>query len=172
MPRSICRRLVCLVVGVGVVGLNAAATVVNFETPHVNPIAMSPDGDTVAVCNTPDDRIEIFDVTGIAPVLTMSIAVGVDPVSVRFRTDTEVWVANQVSDSVSVVDLNVGAVARTLMVVHDADDDLYLDEPADIAFAGSLRFLNQTAWRCLIRIIWIRRRLCSKSRARIRVRLP
>lgn len=137
MPRSICRRLVCLVVGVGVVGLNAAATVVNFETPHVNPIAMSPDGDTVAVCNTPDDRIEIFDVTGIAPVLTMSIAVGVDPVSVRFRTDTEVWVANQVSDSVSVVDLNVGAVARTLMVVHDADDDLYLDEPADIAFAGS-----------------------------------
>lgn len=48
--------------------------------------------------------------------------------SVRARSDTQAWVVNQISDSVSVVNLTAGTVIATL----DTDD-----EPADIVFAGS-----------------------------------
>lgn len=130
---------VCVLMGaVGFLGapIQATANFVNFETPHVNPIAMSPNGTVIAVCNTPDGRLEIFNIQGIAPVHTASIPVGVDPVSVRFRTSIEVWVANQVSDSISVIDLNREAVIDTLMAPHDVGAGLHLDEPADIIFAG------------------------------------
>ena len=62
-----------------------------------------------------------------------SIPVGLDPVSVRARTSTQAWVVNQVSDSVSVVDLVAGRVIATL-----ATDD----EPADVVFAAGRAFVS------------------------------
>ena len=54
----------------------------HWETPHVSPIALTPSGNTLLAVNTPDNRLEVFDVTGVTPVHTRSIPVGLDPVSV------------------------------------------------------------------------------------------
>lgn len=100
---------------------------VNFETAPVNPVALSPDLSTLVVCNLPDARLEVFDVTGVAPRSVGNVPVGLDPVSVRFRTSNEVWVVNQVSDSVNIVDLAKLQVLATIPT---------LDAPADVVFAG------------------------------------
>lgn len=106
----------------------ADPTFVNWENPHVHPLAMTPDGGRLLAINTPDNRLEVFDVTSGTPVWEASIPVGLDPVSVRVRTNTEVWVVNHISDSVSIVDLSTMHVRATLAT---------LDEPADVIFAGS-----------------------------------
>lgn len=101
---------------------------VNWETPHVSPLALDAVGQRLFVCNTPDGRLEVFDVSGEAPVRLFDVPVGIDPVSVRQRTANEVWVVNSISDSISVVDLARGAVVRTIATE---------DEPADVVFAGT-----------------------------------
>ena len=100
---------------------------VNWETPHVHPIEMTPNGDSLLAVNTADNRLEVFSITTGTAVHAQSIPVGLDPVSVRARTDLEVWVVNQVSDTISVVDPAVGNVVRTLQTE---------DEPADVVFGG------------------------------------
>src|SRR5205823_7294226 len=86
------------------IAVSAASTnsFVNFETPPVHPVALSPDGSRLAVCNLPDTRLELFDVGSGVPVSVGSVPVGLDPVTVRFRTSDEVWVVSQISDSLSV----------------------------------------------------------------------
>lgn len=101
----------------------------NWETPHVSPIALTPSGARLLAVNTPDNRLEVFAVgAGGALTKVRSIPVGLDPVSVRARTETEAWVVNHVSDSISIVDLSTGRVTRTLFTG---------DEPADVVFAGA-----------------------------------
>ena len=100
----------------------------NWETQPVHPVALSPDKTKLAVCNLPDDRLEIFDVTSGVPLPLGSVPVGLDPVTVRFRTATEIWVANYISDSISVVDLPTMRVVNTLTTTN---------EPSDIVFAGA-----------------------------------
>ena len=51
---------------------------VNFETAHVHPIDMTPDGTRLLVVNTPDARLEVFDLTGPLPVLVSEIPVGIE----------------------------------------------------------------------------------------------
>ena len=106
----------------------AFADFVNWETPHVRPLEMLPDGSKLLAVNTPDNRLEVFDLTTGTPVWTGSIFVGLDPVSVRARSNSEAWVANHISDSVSIVDLVSMNVVATLSTA---------DEPTDIVFAGS-----------------------------------
>ncbi|MEY4832342.1 MAG: hypothetical protein RL527_555 [Planctomycetota bacterium] len=101
---------------------------VNFESPQSHPIDVTPDGSVLVACNTADGVLEVFDLVAGIPQRRGSVAVGVDPVSVRVRGNAEAWVVNQVSDSVSVVDLATMRVRRTVSVG---------DEPADIVFAGS-----------------------------------
>ncbi|WP_437968165.1 hypothetical protein WMF04_02200 [Sorangium sp. So ce260] len=102
-----------------------------FESGQVRPLALSPSGDLLFALNTPDGRLEVFRVHDGALVHRSSIPVGIDPVAVAARSDTEVWVVNHLSDSVSVVELSPGGyggrVERTLLVG---------DEPRDIVFAG------------------------------------
>jgi YVTN family beta-propeller protein len=106
-----------------------AASFTAFESGHVRPLAISPDGTHLFVVNTPDNRLEIFDVNGGAPIHTGSVAVGMEPIAVAARSNTEIWVANYLSDSVSLVDISATPrVTRTLLVG---------DEPADIVFAGT-----------------------------------
>ncbi len=100
---------------------------VNFELPPVHPMQLISGGTTLVVANTADDRIEIIDVS-ITPRWVRSIPVGLSPVSVRARTDTEIWVTNQLSDTISIVDLTTGNVVKTLSPG---------DEPVDVIFAGS-----------------------------------
>ncbi|MDY7232354.1 hypothetical protein SYV04_38555 [Hyalangium sp. s54d21] len=79
--------------------------------------------------NTADNRLLVFDLTGPGrePRLVATIPVGLEPVSVRARSNTEAWVVNHISDSVSIVNLT------TLNVVATVPTD---DEPADVVFAG------------------------------------
>jgi len=109
-------------------GPRANPSFVNWETPQVHPIDRTPDGTKLLVANTADNRIEILSLAGGIPTVIGYVAVGLDPVSVRPRTNNEVWVVNHVSDTVSVVDLTTRNVVRTLDT---------LDEPCDVVFAGS-----------------------------------
>ncbi len=101
---------------------------VHWETPHTTPLALTPSGNTLLAVNTADNRLEVYDVSGGTPVHVRSIAVGLDPVSVRARSETQTWVINHISDSISIVDLVSGRVTRTVGTG---------DEPRDIVFAGT-----------------------------------
>lgn len=103
------------------------AQIVNFESPQIHPLDMSPDGSKLAACNTADNRVELYDLSSGAPTLLKSIPVGLDPVSVRFASNTRLLAVNHVSDSVSVIDVALGAVIRTIAVP---------DEPCDVVVAG------------------------------------
>jgi DNA-binding beta-propeller fold protein YncE len=103
-----------------------------FESGQVRPLALSPDKSTLYAVNTPDDRLEIFDVSSGVLVHEASLTVGLEPVALAVRNDGEVWVVNHLSDSISIVDTSTQppAVVRTLLVG---------DEPQDIVFAGEGR---------------------------------
>ena len=108
-----------------------ASAFVTFESGQVRPLAMSEDGTRLFVCNTPDNRLEIFDIGVGGLTLVASVPVGLEPVAVAARGNSEAWVVNHLSDSVSVVDVTDSATAhvtRTLTVG---------DEPRDIVFGGA-----------------------------------
>jgi DNA-binding beta-propeller fold protein YncE len=106
----------------------ARQSFVNWENAHVHPLELTPDRARLVAVNTPDARIEVFDVAGANVLHAFDVAVGLNPVSVRARTASEVWVVDHISDSVSIVDLAARNVVRTL-----ATDD----EPADVVFTSS-----------------------------------
>jgi DNA-binding beta-propeller fold protein YncE len=113
---------------------------VEFESGPVRPVALSSDGNTLFVTNTPNSTLEIFDLTSGTPVWRARVPVGLEPVAVAVRTASEVWVVNHLSDSVSIVSVTgTPHVARTLLVG---------DEPRDLVFAGNpLRAFITTAHR-------------------------
>ncbi len=104
---------------------------ITFESGSVEPIALTPDGTKLLVVNTPGDHLEIYDVSGTGLTHAASVSVGLEPVTVAVRNNDEAWVANLLSDSVSIVDLSSSPpqVTRTLLVG---------DEPRDIRFADLL----------------------------------
>src|SRR5215471_2058179 len=131
-----------LIVAVALVATNPAATgasgqsapaapasFVEFETGQVRPIAMSPDGTRLFAVNTPNDTLDIFNITATGLSLQTRVPVGLEPVAVAARNNNEVWVVNHLSDSVSVVTLTGSPhVTATLLVG---------DEPRDVVFAGN-----------------------------------
>ncbi len=108
---------------------SATQSFVTFESGQVRPLALSPDGNRLFAVNTPDSRLEIFNITANGLTYAASVPVGMEPVALAARTNGEVWVVNHLSDSVSVVDVasTPPRVVRTLLVG---------DEPRDIVFAG------------------------------------
>lgn len=108
---------------------SAAPPFVEFESGQVRPIAMSADRSKLFAVNTPNGTLEIFNITPDGLALQSRVPVGLEPVAVAALNDSEVWVVNHLSDSVSVVGLTgTPRVTRTLLVG---------DEPRDIVFAGS-----------------------------------
>ncbi|QSQ25255.1 hypothetical protein JY651_10125 [Pyxidicoccus parkwayensis] len=102
---------------------------IEFDSAHVRPLAISPDGTKLFAVNTPDNRLEIFNISSAGLTLAGEVPVGLEPVAVAARSNTEVWVVNHLSDSISVVSLSgTPRVVRTLLVG---------DEPRDIVFAGT-----------------------------------
>src|SRR5690349_6939150 len=103
-----------------------------FESLQVRPLALAPSGQFLFAANTPDDRLEVFRVNKDGTLTNVgAVAVGMEPVAVAARSDTEVWVVNLLSDSVSIVDVTIEQsprVVRTLLVG---------DEPRDIVFGGA-----------------------------------
>jgi YVTN family beta-propeller protein len=109
---------------------------VNYEVSHVHPLALSAAGDRLYAVNTPEARLAIFTVAALDGSLTYAgdVPVGLDPVSLAVRPGTnEVWVANHLSDTVSVVDV----VARKLLATIAVGD-----EPNDVAFASGRAFVT------------------------------
>ena len=145
---SVFLRAAVLAVATGLISLVASAQIlappaiqygpsnfVDYETPHVHPMDMTPDGKFLLAVDTADGTLMNFGLSGGSNSgLISTVNVGVDPVSVRARTATEAWVVNRVSNTISIVSfnvisgLNVGAVVATLDVCH---------EPGDVVFAGS-----------------------------------
>ncbi len=108
---------------------SAQTSFITFESGQVSPLAMTPDGSRLLATNTPDGNLEIFDVTDDGLSHVASVSVGLEPVAVAARSNTEIWVVNHLSDSVSIVDIGMtpARVVRTLLVG---------DEPRGIVFAG------------------------------------
>jgi DNA-binding beta-propeller fold protein YncE len=112
----------------------AAQSFVNYESGPVHPLRLSPDGTRLFVADTVGGRLCVFDLRNPSqPFLLADIPVGMEPVSVQPRTRDEVWVANLLSDSVSVVSVPERRVIDTLRVV---------DEPSDIVFAAGKAFVS------------------------------
>src|SRR5436190_10787459 len=58
---------------------------VHFESSHVHPASITPDGSKLLVVNTPDNRLTVFDLTTASPTRIAEIPVGLEPVSVAAR---------------------------------------------------------------------------------------
>ena len=140
MPSLLLRSLVLLLAFAPAAA--AQPSYLLFEGGPVRPLALSPDGSRLFVANAPENHLEIFQVGpggGLTPI--GSVPVGVEPVAVAAPSNSEVWVVNHLSDSVSIVDVasSPPRVVRTLLVG---------DEPRDIVFAGNpLRAFISTAHR-------------------------
>jgi DNA-binding beta-propeller fold protein YncE len=110
------------------------AQAVDFSSPQVHPLAVAADGRRLLTVNTPDGRVALWSLLDPdRPVLLREVKVGIEPISVAWRTPDEAWVVNHLSDTVSVVDLRRGLVTDTLHVP---------DEPMDVAFAGGKAFVS------------------------------
>ena len=101
-----------------------------FESDPVRPVAITSDRKTLLVTNIPEGTLDLFNLDDAGnPTLRERVAVGLEPVAVAARSQAEIWVVNQLSDSVSIVDISSSParVVRTLLVG---------DQPRDIVFAG------------------------------------
>lgn len=107
----------------------AGANFVTFESGQVRPLALSSDGQSLLATNTPAGTLELFTINDAGITATSTVPVGLEPVAVALRNDSQAWVVNHLSDSISIVDLsqNPPRVINTLLVG---------DEPRDIVFAG------------------------------------
>ncbi len=103
----------------------------HFEARHVHPVALTPDGNKLLAVNSPAARLSVFDATTMS--LVAEIPVGLEPVTVRARTNDEAWVVNEVSDTVTVISLTSHSVIATLRVG---------DEPGDVVFTSGKAFVS------------------------------
>jgi DNA-binding beta-propeller fold protein YncE len=126
---SSCRLLLVCLGLASFAGPASAVNFIEFESGPVRPLALSPDGTRLFAVNTPDGRLEIFNVGAGGIAKAGSVQVGLEPVAVAAASNSQVWVVNHLSDSISVVDVAATPprVVRTLLVG---------DEPRDIVFAG------------------------------------
>ena len=112
-----------------------------FLSPHASPIAIS--GGYVFVTNTPADTVDVIDAATRA--IVARVNVGINPVGIAVRPDgKEVWVANHVSDSVSVIDTDPTSPTRFQVIATVQDFDpvarsTRFDEPVGIAFANNAK---------------------------------
>ena len=110
-------------------GMSAQSGFTNYESALVHPIRLSPDGSRLFVVNTANAHLEVYSLLNPdQPLLLRQIPVGLEPVSCTPRSNDEVWVVNNLSDSVSIVSVNAGRITATIRVK---------DEPCDVVFAGS-----------------------------------
>ena len=102
-----------------------AQSFVAFESGHVRPLSMSPDGTRLFAVNTPDNRLEIFEIQGGTLVHSDSVSVGLEPVAVTARSNGEVWVVNHLSDSISIGDvLSTPPQVESTLLVRDEPRDI------------------------------------------------
>ena len=129
-------RVFALIVAAFAVNGVRAQSFLNFESGHVRPLALSPSKQRLFAVNTPDNRLEIFRVTtGAGGEVTGleregETVVGLEPVAVAARSETEVYVVNHLSDSVSCVDASDPPRPFVTATLRCGD------EPRDVVVAG------------------------------------
>ncbi len=124
-----------------------------FASPQSRPLALSPDGSLLLVASTTSGLVDVID-TGSNTVI-QQVTVGMEPVGIAFKPDgSEAWVANHVSDSVSVIVTDPASpaflhVTETIQALNGGVTEF--DEPVAVAFANdakayvSLSSRNQVA---------------------------
>ena len=142
-------------------------------SPQFNPIASS--GEFVFVANTPNNTIDVIDKRSHGVI--RSIPVGIEPVGIAIRPDgKELWVANHVSDSVSIVDIESASLTR-FQIVHTIQDfdpttrATRFDEPVGVVFASNDKAYVSLSSENQIAVIDTRSRVILK-RLRIRAQDP
>ena len=62
------------------VSFSQNTTVLNFESPQVHPLALTPDGTRLLAVNSPNGTLSVFQLAnGLAPKLIAEIPVGLEP---------------------------------------------------------------------------------------------
>ncbi len=139
-----CRLLILAAsYGLLVSPLRAEFTFANYESPQSHSLKISLDGGRLYAVNTPANLLAVYSLEQVnSPELLMEIPVGIEPISLAIRNESEVWVLNHISDSISVVDLDRGVVSATIQVG---------DRPGDIVFAGQAQraFVSSMTERCV-----------------------
>ena len=101
----------------------------NLEIPQVAPITVARVGsqDFILACNTPDNRLEVFDVRGLR--LITRVPVGLRPVSVTYdKVHGVAYTADMLGDSVTRLSLTMDSARKNLQV--RVDRTVYVgDEP-------------------------------------------
>src|SRR5438552_14408649 len=94
------RRVVAVLGFLVAAGSARAGSFVTFESGQVRPLALSPDDTHLYAVNTPDDRLEIFDIDPQGNLThSASVPVGLEPVAAAAHGDGQhVWVVNHLSD--------------------------------------------------------------------------
>ena len=107
----------------------------HFEGRHCHPVDATPDGRLLLAVNAPEGRLSVFSTPPppALPLLIAEIPVGLEPVTVRVRNNHEAWVVNEVSDSISIIDITEGRCTAHLSIG---------DEPADVIFSGDHAYVS------------------------------
>ncbi|MEE2808876.1 MAG: ankyrin repeat domain-containing protein [Verrucomicrobiota bacterium] len=113
----------------------------SLMSPHSSPIALHEN--RLFIANTPSDTVDVINTK--TRKVVRRINVGIDPVSISLRPDgKEVWVANHVSDSVSIIDNDRTSptflrVIATIQDFNKQNKSTRFDEPVGIAFASDAK---------------------------------
>jgi len=149
--KSLRARLLTLLLAVGALPLMALQCVELphsgaqlFLSPESNPMALSEDGTRLYVANTTSGTLSVLDVTNpLHPSELAQIKVGMDPTGVAVLPggvagDELVFVANHISDTVSVVSRKQLGVVQTLQQL-DANGVTQTNEPVGVVFSSPSR---------------------------------
>lgn len=120
----------------------------NFESPQVKALAVATlsGTDYLLACNTPDNSVEVFEVTSGMPGLVsrLRVPVGQEPVSVLWDPGTResegyFYTCNMIGDSVSRVKLFLSGGT----VAYEVDTTVYVgDEPMHAAIHGNQIYVS------------------------------
>lgn len=136
----------------------------NFMSPHCRPIALC--RDLVLVANTPSATVDVIDSKSNA--IIERVHVGIDPVGIAVRPDgREAWVANHISDSISVIDTQPESPTylQVIATVQDLDPRTRatrFDEPVGIAFANNDKAYVSLSSENQIAVIDVQRRAVTQ----------
>lgn len=134
-PPGLMPRLICHIFAV-ISLIPGASAFTHLEPRQQQAIAVTPDGTRLLALHSTAHTLSIFDIGSpprATPLLIAEIPVATAPVTVKARTNDEVWVVNEGSDSVSVISIARRYIIDTLRVG---------DEPADVCFVTGKAFVS------------------------------
>lgn len=87
----------------------------NFETVPTTPMCFSPDGAWLVALNTQGQRVAIYDTASWQRINDIQVGMGASAIAWRPAT-REVWVTDRMQSCISVIDVDLGAIVRSIRV--------------------------------------------------------